>query len=212
MFKNKEPKFVVEFQIDFNVTNAATWLEEGGDLDTLGRKEANWYKREDEEFGLADPIINSYIVDILPLKGVDAYYHRRANRMANNICGIDFLNNVTDRRLLDFCEKHKISVFQWDFWRSKYLIGSINQRPAIIVPIDKFLELQIHGKLLPESVVGNRLDREYVKMEVPSSYNEDGTVKSHVSIWTGTASRESVGYKNEIVTVSANTLNFEVEY
>lgn len=213
MFKSKkQAKFIVEFQLDFNLTNAKKWIKDGSNIEDLGKKKADWYKSE-EEFGILHPVIQSYVIDVVPTNpGIDMYFHRKANRIGNNIGGIDYLGNLDNEEIKFACKDAGINSIEWGSWR-EFFTASINGKVCIMTPLDKIVELQVLGKLENASFVGQtRMNGEKVPINVPIAYNEDGSIKATTTVWHGTASMNSVGYMNEIASVSANTLNFEIEY
>lgn len=201
---------MIEFEISFNLTAISDWIKSGSDIKTLGQKAPNWYRAEDGE--TLYPQCNEYRIDVLPYaEGFDAYYHRKANQLSNNISGTDYLNNATDE-IKDYCKRQGLQSFRWETW-NQYITATVNDEFFVMmVPIQKFIELQTNGKLSNESFVGTRIDNEQVKMDVPLALNDDGTAKKTMPIWHGTASPKSIGYMNELVSISGHTLNFNVEY
>lgn len=209
MFKKQQPKYIIEFQIDFNLSEVANWLKEGGNIKNLGKEEPHWYGKVIEDW--RSPLLNSYIIDVVPSSlGIDSYYHRRAGRITNNIGGIDYLGNAPEH-IRNFCEENDIHKFEWSLWR-QYISVSVNDKLALIAPLDKFVELQVNQTLSLDSFIGDAIKKGNLKLDVPVSFNDDGAVKETIPVWHGTASSKSIGYLNDIVSISGHTLNFEVGY
>lgn len=201
---------VIEFEISFNLTAIGDWIKAGANIEQLGQKAPNWYRSDDGD--TLYPELNSYRIDVVPYaEGFDAYYHRRANQLSNNISGTDYLRNADDE-IVRYCERHGIKSFRWETW-NQYITATVNEEFFVMMaPIHKFIELQTNGKLSNESFVGTRIDNEQVKVDVPLALNDDGTAKKTMPVWHSTASPKSIGYMNELVSISGHTLNFEVEY
>ncbi len=209
MFKKQQPKYIVQFQIDFNLSEVKDWIKEGGDIQKLGKNEPHWYGEMDEE--IKNPFLNSYVIDIIPNSlGLDCYYHSKVGRITNNIGGVDYLENTT-QEITDFCERNGIRKFVWGLWR-QYITVKVNNKLALVVPLDKIIELQIKGKLSRANFIHETLDNYGLRLDVPISFDDKGVAKETISVWHSTVSTESVGYFNEIVSISASTLNFKVEY
>lgn len=210
MFKKQyKGRYIIEFEISFNLTAIADWIKAGSDIKELGQKPPNWYRSEDGES--LQPVCNEYRIDVLPYaEGFDAYYHRRANQLSNNISGTDYLNNATEE-IKNYCERNGIHDFRWETW-NQYITASVNDQFLMMAPINKFIELQTNGKLSDGSFIGTRIDNEQVRIDVPLALNEDGTAKKTMPVWHGTASPKSTGYMNDVVSISGHVLNFNVGY
>jgi len=201
---------MVEFEISFNLTAIAEWIKAGLDLKELGQEEPNWYRSKNGE--TLYPLCNEYRIDVLPYaEGFDAYYHRKAKQLSNNISGTDYLHNANDE-IKNYCKRHDIQSFRWETW-NQYITVTINDEFFVMMaPIHKFIELQTIGKIRNESYVGTQLNNEQIKVDVPLALNEDGSAKKTMPVWHSTASAKSVGYMNDLVSISGHTLNFNVEY
>ena len=216
MFKSKRDRKIVELVIEFNLGAISKWLTDKGGIEDIEKIDKK----------CKDCVIRSYRIDVLPNGETnDMYFHREKGLISNSIGGIDYINksnegierfrggtmvglqNVGDsaKRIV---EDIKIWSLSWSRWR-QFLSLEANKIPILLVPVEEFAILQTGGKLDNHS---KTLGREERAIQVPVSFSDDGKPKDHIEVLRSSASSESVSYHNALASVSASTLNFEVEY
>ncbi len=209
MFEKNKQKYILEFEIDFNLTNIAEWLKGDDDLNNVCKPNLKWF---DYSFdNRKDPLVQSYVIDALPSSpGIDMFFHRGAGCITNNLGGFDYLGKLTGYKA-EFCEKNKINKLSWGQWKN-FITATVNERLVIAVPVEKFVELQINGKLSNQSFIGTGIVGDSGEiLQIPTSF-EGGVPNKTIPVWHSTKSDKSIGFRNDLCAVSAHTLNFEVEY
>lgn len=201
MFGTKKDRNVIELEITFNITAIEDWLKKDGDIKDVEKQNPEWDYSGD--------VFKSYIIDVLPNgNSADMYFHREKNLFARSVGGIDFNFSTGHNNLREIIKHAGINALEWRVWRQSLSL-SANRKPVLLVPLDEIVELQVNGKL------NNRKSlREDELIKVPLVYESatENLVKEYVGVWRNSASDRSIGYKNALASVSAHTLNFEVEY
>lgn len=198
MFNTKKDRNVVELAIEFNLTAISRWLGENGEIKDIEKIEKDWG---------SDAIKMSYWIDVLPSgQNSDMYYHRKKGVMSGNVGGIDFLKNV-DKNLEYFLKNSEIKMIEWRILGDTLGLV-VNKKLILLAPIGEIVELQVN-RVLKNG--GNVMDGEK-KIKVPISFDDQKNPKEFMEIWRGSNSDRSIGFSNALGSVSASTLNFEVEY
>lgn len=198
MFKPKTDRQIVELAIEFNLSAISKWLDENDEIEDIEKIPKDWG---------SDAVTLSYYVDILPNgQNSDMYFHRKKGVISGNVGGIDFLENV-DKDLEQFLKSSQIKMLSWSPWR-QFIGLDVNKKTILLAPVEEIVELQVNRVLKN----GGSIKDEEKKIRVPLSFDDQNNPKEFIEIWRGNASDRSVGFSNALGSVSASTLNFEVEY
>lgn len=198
MFNTKKDRQIVELCIEFNLTAIDAWLEAGSIIEDIEKIPKDWNSND---------IKLSYYIDVLPNgQNSDMYFHRKKGVMSGNVGGIDYLENV-DEDLKYYFKKSKIKVLSWLPWR-QFIGLDVNQNAILLAPVEEIVELQTNRVLKN----GGSIRDEDKKIRVPILYDDQNNPKEFTEIWRGSASDRSIGFSNALGSISASTLNFEVEY
>jgi len=199
MFNNKKDRQLVELVIEFNLTAIGKWLDDNGEIEDIEKIEKNW----------KDSMIQRYFIDMMPNgQNSDMYFHRGRGVISSNIGGVDCFENAPVS-MQNFCRRNKILSLQWGSWR-QYISLRVNNKPILLAPLTDLAELYVDGELKK----GGYPKDDEQKIKVPISFEsaESKQPKAFIEIWRGSPSSQSVGYSSALGSVSASTLNFEVEY
>lgn len=198
MFNTKKDRQIVELCIEFNLTAIDKWLDKSGKVEDIEKIPKDWN---------SDDVKLSYYIDILPNgQSGDMYFHRKKSVISGNVGGIDFLENV-DEELEYYFRDSKIKVLAWRPWR-QFIGLDVNKEPILLAPVEEIVELQANGVLKNPGTIKD----EDKKIQVPTLFDDHNNPQRFTEIWRGSASNRSVGFSNALGSVSASTLNFEVEY
>lgn len=198
MFNTKRDRQIVELCIEFNLTAIDKWLDTGSKIEDIKKIPKEWN---------GDDVKLSYYIDVLPNgKSSDMYFHRKKSIISGSVGGIDYLENV-DEDLEYYFKNSKIKVLSWRPWR-QFIGLDVNQNAILLAPVEEIVELQTN-RLLKN---GGSIRDEDKKIQVPILFDDQNNPKEFTDIWRGSASNRSVGFSNALGSISASTLNFEVEY
>ena len=165
---------------------------ENGRFKNIKQVEQDWH----------DAFVISYCIDVLPFgKNTDYYFHRGKNLFSNSINGNDIFSDMSNvsKDIKVLTENMGIEEVGWRMDRDG-LILSVNRKLVLSVPIVRFAELQIHGKIYKTNII----DTDEQKIKIPIVW-EDGTrnqPKEFIEVLEQT-SEYSTQYRNSFCSVSA---------
>lgn len=198
MFNSKKDRQIVELCIEFNLTAIDKWLEAGSKIEDIEKMPKDWG---------SDDVKLSYYIDVFPNgHNSDMYFHRKKGVISGNVGGIDYLENVGEE-IEFYLKSSKIKVLSWRSWR-EFIGLDVNQNAILLAPVEEIVELQT-SRVLKN---GGSIRDEDKKIRVPIVFDDQNNPKEFTEIWRGSASNRSVGFSNALGSISASTLNFEVEY
>ncbi|MCK5027713.1 MAG: hypothetical protein KAS07_04805 [Candidatus Pacebacteria bacterium] len=198
MFNTKKDRYIIELAIEFNLSAINKWLNKSGKEEDIAKISKDWGN---------DDVWLNYYIDVLPSgQSSDMYHHRKRGVISNNVGGTDFLENV-DQNIEHFLKSSNIKMLAWEPWR-EFLSLEVNKKLILLAPVEEFVELQVNRVLKN----GGSPKDEEKKIKVPISFDDQNNPEELIEIWRGSASNRSVGFSNALCSISASTLNFEVEY
>ncbi|MCK5475124.1 MAG: hypothetical protein KAI71_00895 [Candidatus Pacebacteria bacterium] len=206
MFNNKKDKKIIELDIKFNLDTIDKWINSACKTNNYADKIES-IKQVEQDW--CDAFIVSYCIDVLPFgKNSDYYFHREKNIFSNSINGSDLFDNMSpaSKDIKVFTKNRGIEGVEWRIDKDGLMVA-VNRKLMLWVPVVKFAELQIHGKIIINNLnlknANLYTDEQKIKIPIECEDSTRNQPKKFIEVLEQTT-KYSAGYRNSFCSVLAS--------